>query len=582
MVERRKLKEFLVIFFVYSFLALIATYPLVFSMKDAVIGGGDSVQNAWNLWWVQRAISHEKTTPFFTKLIYWPEGVSLAYHPLEPLNGLFAILLQVGLGSNLIKIYNVLALLTFVLTGVSTYYLAKLITGNPIASFVASIIFMFSPIRMSRVHFGNLEMYSTAFIPLAVLFVIKMLKANRYSYATMAAISFAATVWISLYLALGLGIILFILIVVELIRNKSTRLIQQVLYLVVIITILCIPVVLPMISDFSQFKNQANQIDAARGNNADLLGFFVPDKLMSTVRWGERIIPAYSKTVFDTYSTFYGNPSEKTVFIGFSVMILLLISGILVRNSTILIWWLIAFFFFVLSLGPTLFIGGEEITSHLPYEFLLKIPLISFGRAPSRLSIFLMLCLAIICGSGLAALEGKYPRLKLVVVFFAVMIFGEFLTIPVHLDSRFNNIPSFYYTFSEKGEVEGILDIPIDLFGAQGPGGNYMLYQTVHGFPIVGGYISRTPDQALWPFDYPYLNELRARIYGDTTPYDFDQIKLSNARSDLRVLNIDHVVLHRDELSENDFYFIRENLIRVLQTPYYEDDFLSVWEVPNQ
>ena len=30
-----------------------------------------------------------------------------------------------------------------------------------------------------------------------------------------------------------------------------------------------------------------------------------------------------------------------------------------------------------------------------------------------------------------------------------------------------------------------LLDIPIDLYDAQGPAGNYMLYQTVHQKPIV-------------------------------------------------------------------------------------------------
>lgn len=40
-------------------------------------------------------------------------------------------------------------------------------------------------------------------------------------------------------------------------------------------------------------------------------------------------------------------------------------------------------------------------------------------------------------------------------------------------------------TVLKDNEHHVVLDIPIDLFGAQGHAGNYMLYQTVHQKPIL-------------------------------------------------------------------------------------------------
>ncbi len=149
-------------------LALVATYSLIFSITSAVVGGGDSAQNAWNLWWVRWAAAHGHIEPFFTRMLYAPWGVSLAYHPLGPFNGWMGILLQDVLGMDLVLTYNVITLATFVFTGLTTFYLVNYLVKDTGVAFVASLIFTYAPIRMSRVVFGNFEMYSTQFIPLVV------------------------------------------------------------------------------------------------------------------------------------------------------------------------------------------------------------------------------------------------------------------------------------------------------------------------------------------------------------------------------------------------------------------------------
>jgi len=158
-------------------------------------------------------------------------------------------------------------------------------------------------------------------------------------------------------------------------------------------------------------------------------------------------------------------------------------------------WFIIAGIFVVLSLGPVLFVAGKQVLSHLPCEWLSSNPFLGFYRSPSCLSMFLMLIFSNVIGYGLAKLETRYKNFKRVTTLLGLANFLEFLIIPVRLDARFENIPDYYFNLgaTENGPEMTVLDVPIDLYGAQGPAGNYLLYQTVHQKPIVSGYISRTP-----------------------------------------------------------------------------------------
>lgn len=138
-------------------LALLATYPLGMHFGTSIAGTADSGQNAWNLWWVQWAASRGDLLPFYTNMLYHPTGVSLAFHTLGLLNGWIGALLQSGL--SLIATYNVITLATFVGSGLAVFLLVRSLVGSPTAALVASIIFTFAPIRMSRVAFGNLNLY---------------------------------------------------------------------------------------------------------------------------------------------------------------------------------------------------------------------------------------------------------------------------------------------------------------------------------------------------------------------------------------------------------------------------------------
>ena len=104
-----------------------------------------------------------------------------------------------------------------------------------------------------------------------------------------------------------------------------------------------------------------------------------------------------------------------------------------------------------------------------------------------------------------------------------------------------------------------------------------MLYQTVHKHPIISGYISRTPTSAIWVFEYPFLNELRARIYSDQDTAYFPNDLLISARSELEMLQATYIVLHNQKIREEDLSNTRDALNIILGDPVFEDKWIVVW-----
>jgi hypothetical protein len=85
---------------VYSFLGVILTWPLTLNLTRGVIGavdGVDAYQNAWNLWWIASAITSLQN-PFFSPLLFYPDGVDLFWQPIGFSQGILALPVTLTLG----------------------------------------------------------------------------------------------------------------------------------------------------------------------------------------------------------------------------------------------------------------------------------------------------------------------------------------------------------------------------------------------------------------------------------------------------------------------------------------------------
>jgi len=127
---------------------------------------------------------------------------------------------------------------------------------------------------MSRVNFGNLEVYSTQFIPLLALFLLKMQKEFRMRYAVGAAIMLALTAWCSLELAFGAGLLTALLFLFDIGTKRYKRRDWLYGWIIFGITSFCLvlPVVMPMVLHRQDFSKEANQLAASAEQRCPFVG----------------------------------------------------------------------------------------------------------------------------------------------------------------------------------------------------------------------------------------------------------------------------------------------------------------------
>ncbi len=533
----------------YAALTFLLTLPIGLKLFTEVPGGGDAWQNIWNLWWVKQALINLHTNPYHTNLLYYPGGVNLYFHTLVLTDGLIGIPLQL-IGLNLIATYNVILLLAFLLAGYGSFLLCHYLTGSRWASFVGGIVFAFSPYHFAHL-FGHMNLVSLQWVPFYVLLLLKASDAagvrgwgprvraeagstpgkHRYSallYAAGAGVLFAVnsyTDWLyAIFLAIFTGIFLGWRLLAPSERRHFASIglgwREGLVRLVVggaTALLLVSPVLFPTLAEAQKGYAQQPPRETLV-YSSDALMSFIPSELHPI--WGKAIAERVDQ--MGPYLPIK-NPSERDVFLGYSVL-LLAAYGVwrCWKLRQVRFWTLMAVATWLLSLGPILQIGGKSqftafgITVPMPYLLLYKLPLFSIMRTPARLMMLTTLALGVLVAFALSRLVAtpsipnarpfRLPRRWPLAVSATapLLILFEFLSLPFPTVPPGWNVPIYAQIAKEPGNF-ALLELPIRPFG------DYMAYQTIHGKPIIGGYLSRLPP-------YPLLDEVPALKYlQDTT-----------------------------------------------------------------
>ncbi len=591
---------------IYSLMTVLLTWPVALKLSSEVPGGGDAWQNIWNLWWVKESLVNLHTNPYHTNLLYYPDGVSLYLHTLVLTAGLIGIPLQL-LGLNLIATYNLILLSSFVLAGYGAYLLCNYLTGNRMASFVGGIVFAFSPYHFAHM-FGHMNLVSLQWMPFYVLLLLKAIDAhgwrtedgpagnqsairNPQSAIGTSAIrnpQSATVSWRGLLLAIGAGALLAVnaytdwlyglfmamltgvILAWKLLMPSERRAIAaagvgwveagaRLALLGVTFLALTAPILFPTLAEAS--KGYAQQPpEEILFYSSDLVGAFLPSELNPI--WGNAI--AHRVDAMPPYLPLK-NPSERVVFLGYSVLALSAV-GLwrLRRNRHVLLWAFIALLMWLFSLGPILQVAGKsqftvfKVTVPLPYLLLFKLPLFNIMRTPARLTVLVMLALAILVSFSLASLlsavrgQGsgvsesairnpqsairnrrvRNPQFAWVVIASALILF-EFFSAPYPMVPPGWNVPIYAKIAQEPGNF-ALLELPLRPFG------DYMAYQTIHGKPIIGGYIARQP-----PYPLEEQNSAVKYLLDTTSPSDPLQSEVSAGKGvqSLQSLGVKYVII---------------------------------------
>jgi hypothetical protein len=206
-------------------------------------------------------------------------------------------------------------------------------------------------------------------------------------------------------------------------------------------------------------------------------------------------------------------------------------------------------------------------------------------RTPARLVVLTMLALAILVAFALARelpamvrlrtarIKGSpMPRSALFGALLPSLILFEFLAVPFPTVPPGWGVPIYAKIATEPGDF-ALLELPLRPFG------DYMAYQTVHGKPIIGGYLSRQPP-------YPLLDEVPALNYlRDTTPMDDparERITGGRGVAALRELGVKYIIIRWWAFTEEQRTAMQAKLDTLLNRPpdlTYPQDQVDVWQI---
>ncbi len=151
-----------VLFFTITFIVL--TYPLILSFETHFFtDDGDGLMGVWNLWWVERVVTHpiEYSTFWHTDMLHQPFGITLLGHTLTPFNGLLASLLTRFMP--LLEAHNLIVIFSFVMSGLTAYWLGYYFSRSVFGSLFAGWLFTFSAYHFT--HFdGHLNLITLVII----------------------------------------------------------------------------------------------------------------------------------------------------------------------------------------------------------------------------------------------------------------------------------------------------------------------------------------------------------------------------------------------------------------------------------
>jgi hypothetical protein len=459
------------------------TYPLIRSFRLALFADeGDGLQNYWNLWWVDTALTRLHQTPWFTPLLHYPGGVSLVGQTLNPFNGLVGVGLLRWL--SLAETYNVIVICSFVIGGLTTFWLARACGGAWWSSLIAGGIFTFANYHFAHAQ-GHLQLVSLEWLPLFLLGWLRLLERPILWRALAAAVVLLLVQLCDYYYYFYCVLAGALFLGWELWRARDWRAwLGQRSRLVALgvfgLAALVLTGPLPTALYLLNRRDPLSGEHVPAEYSLDLLALIIPGG-----HW------RFASLTKRYWSHLPGNIHESSVYLGVGVVALLI--AIWRRRhalvgTTIRAWYLLLAVFALLALGPTLRIAGQVVpytNGATPYALLERIlPPLRLSGMPVRMVVMVNLGAALICALGLPLLwQGGMWRRVLVVALLALMVV-EFL--PAPLPETHLALPAYYAVLQQRPDHLAVIDLATDQYHA-------LAYQTMHGRPLASGYVSRLP-----------------------------------------------------------------------------------------
>ncbi len=386
--SRRSLPNSLFAFAAYLVLSLIFFGRALSGHLSTYYVGQDTDPSLyiWSIAWWSYVIQHH-VHPVFTKLIWAPYGINLAWITCLPMLGVLVAPLTKMLGP--LATFNIVSLVALPMSAFAAYLLCTKFSKSFMAAVLGGLVFGFSPYMMAQL-LSHMVLVLVFPIPLAVYFVVCRLDGtlNRLWFVTFLTMTLTMQFLLELEpfvltLLIG-GCAMFIALRTG---PKETR--AHVLRMVAEVGAagtLTALLVSPYIYFFFAYGYTHHPLWAASTYSADLLNFIVPTPANAV---------GTNSVLQRISANFPGNIFEQGACIGIPLIAIALLwrgrhKGEVATRVLLGTLMVVC----ILSLGPFLHVGGRAVFP-MPWMLLEKLPLLK-NALPVRLIVFAFVPLAIV------------------------------------------------------------------------------------------------------------------------------------------------------------------------------------------
>ena len=472
----------------YAALTVLLTYPLAFRLR--LMDAGDSAFFAWAIGWERHAL--------LTDPARLPHGNM--FHPLrdtlgmdEPVLGTTVLVLPLApFTDDAVLLYNVARLLTFALSALTAYLLARELGAGEGPALLAGAAFAFSPVRVDQI--AHLSTLGTQWLPLVMLFAFRFFRSGRARDALAAGALFALEAYACGYHGV-IGLLVLPLAFLPLLWGRWQR-----LPLAVAGTAVAAAALLPL---YLLHRAALAPLGYARGQSETVAFSAAVESFLATSSWnhvwGEVTAP---------FRVTYSN----NLFPGLVLPVLAAAGGVATwragrrpsREALALV--VMALAGVAVALGPEVRFLGRDLFPG-PFALARGLPLFRMIRVPSRAGVFLVLPLAMLAAKALTSWPPRRSMMALV----AALAIAETLIVPIPMpawaqvvDTR-NPPPEVYRWLAAQPGRPVVAELPMldinGIFAHPAYHESIYLVQSTRGHwkPLANGYagIEPTPYVAL-------------------------------------------------------------------------------------
>lgn len=566
---------------VYFVIAIVFTFPLVAKIgSELPQGRGDIFQAMAN---IDSRVDAVSTLDFEGKLGFFAENIGV-HLPYVALNLIF----------NKYLAYNILFLLSFVLSGLGMYLLTLHFVKNKPAAFLAGLIFAFSPFHFYQSTVVNLGTMHQEWLPFFALFLFKFFEKLKLKH-------FIATAFFAFLIAMNehqmlafTAIFVAMVATYKIVADRSILRSKKFWAYVVCSGALLALVTFGMFGEMLKVATSENNFLDAGANSANKYSAKMLDPFMPPV-----FHAFWSDASVFLQEQFLGDSNRGSYFIGFSVLGVLGYFGFLLRKKRVaeikessyknnLVFWSVSsLLFYVFALGISFSIG--KFTIYLPYYLIYKfLPFYENIRTTGRIFVFAILGIAVLFAYGFSELLKRYPqKRKMLVGLFMAGILLEFWIAPMNTMTVTHS--KFYDRIAQDGVQYKLIEIP---GSTSYEFASYAMFtQSVHKKQVLNGMPIARKISGQFDFqqETPIIKQLLYTIPKGNDPLTKDMSDIlkefdwNQANDILNYYNVGYITLSKTYAKEK-VQKLTENFVQktIAYSERFEDEQLVAYQVKKQ